>query len=111
MPTFIGGLGRAERRWEDVAIRHSSVDTFAYLRSPVMFSPIAADHLYHPRRRGRLAEATHFGASGVRGDGPFVELWLRVENGIVRDAAYETHGCPSSIVAASMLCELAIGRE
>jgi NifU-like protein involved in Fe-S cluster formation len=75
-----------------------------------MLSPLAADHIHHPRHRGPLVDAS-YGVSGVPGDGPYVEIWARVEDGIVREAAFRTPGCPSSTAAASMLCELAEGRE
>lgn len=73
-------------------------------------SPIAADHVHRPRHRGPLENAA-YGVSGVPGDGPYVEIWARVESGVVREAAFRTPGCPSSTAAASMLCELAEGRE
>jgi NifU-like protein involved in Fe-S cluster formation len=38
-----------------------------------------------------------------------VQLWLVVEDGKVQRAGYETHGCPSSVAASSVLCTLLTG--
>ena len=75
-----------------------------------MLSPLAADHVHRPRHRGPLEDAS-YGVSGVPGDGPYVEIWTRVEGGVVARAAFRTPGCPSSTAAASVLCGLAEGRE
>jgi NifU-like protein involved in Fe-S cluster formation len=56
-------------------------------------------------------ENASYGVSGVPGDGPYVEVWARLEDGVVREAAFRTPGCPSSTAAASVLCGLAEGRE
>jgi NifU-like protein involved in Fe-S cluster formation len=76
-----------------------------------MLSTIAADHVHNRRNQGPLASFTHYGMCGEKGEGPHVEIWLFIENGVIRQAAYGTHGCPSSVAAASMLCQLATGRE
>lgn len=60
--------------------------------------------------RGPLEGFTHFGASGTRGDGPYAYLWLIVEDGVIRRAAFQTPGCPSSSSLGAVLCRLAIGR-
>lgn len=67
---------------------------------------LAADHVQRPRNRGELADATHKGVCGVPGDGPFVTIWLILEGDQIIRATYQTHGCPSSIAASSVLCEL-----
>ncbi len=56
-------------------------------------------------------DGASYGVAGSPGDGPYVEIWAKVEDGRVLDASFRTPGCPSSTAAASMLCELAIGRE
>ncbi len=115
-----------------------------------MFSARVLDHFYNPRNTGPLEGATHQGTAGIPGDGPYVELWLvlqdlesssssssssnsesgkpprtrtrtrtipehptpNTEHGmLVRQAAYRTYGCPAAVACASLLCELAVGRE
>lgn len=76
----------------------------------MVLSSLAADHVHRPRHRGPLEDAA-YGVAGSPGDGPSVEVWARVEGGVVREAAFRTPGCPSSTAAASLLCEIAKGRE
>jgi nitrogen fixation NifU-like protein len=40
-----------------------------------------------------------------------MEVFLRVDNGIISDASFTTDGCGCSAVCASVACELAIGKE
>lgn len=77
----------------------------------MVLSDRAHDHVARPRNAGELPEATHVGTGGSPGGGPYVRIWLLVEEGKILKANYETNGCPSSIAAASALCELAIGRD
>jgi len=77
-----------------------------------MLGALAAEHLARPRNRGPLSDASHCGLGGNEpGDGPFVRIWLRVEDGVIRQATFETHGCPSSVAASSVLCSLITGRD
>ena len=75
-----------------------------------MLSEIAATHVHNPRNRGELPGATHVGTAGVKGEGPFVRIWLLVQDGRIEHATYDTHGCPASVAAASMAVTLATGR-
>jgi NifU-like protein involved in Fe-S cluster formation len=75
-----------------------------------VFSNLAIDHLARPRNRGPLPSFTHEGGVGSKGDGPFVHIWLQVEDGRIRAASYDTHGCPSSAAAAGVLTTLITGR-
>lgn len=76
-----------------------------------MLSPVAADHVQRPRNQGPLENATHYGVSGSPGEGPYVEIWLDIRDGKIQRAGYRTPGCPSSTAAASMTCQLALGKS
>ena len=69
------------------------------------------DHVANPRNCGPLEGATHYGQDGVPGDGPYVQLWLAVEDGKVTKAAYKTYGCPAAIASASFTAEFVHGRD
>ena len=45
------------------------------------------------------------------GEGPYVRLWLTIQDGIIKKVGYECNGCPSSIAASSMVAQLATGRS
>lgn len=76
-----------------------------------MFSPLAVEHIQRPRNQGPPERYTHYGVSGEPGGGPYAEIWLTVESGVIRSASYRTHGCPSSVGACSVLCTISTGRE
>ena len=77
----------------------------------MQFSPLAADHISAPRNAGRLQSATHVGAGGIPGDGPYVQLWLEIRDDRIAKTGYECNGCPSSIAVGSALTQLLTGRE
>ena len=76
-----------------------------------MLSALASEHVANPRNRGPLSDFTHYGVAGSPGGGPYVEIWLITKDNCITSATYETHGCPSSVAASSVLCTLATGRD
>jgi nitrogen fixation protein NifU and related proteins len=75
-----------------------------------MFSAIVLDHFHNPRNTGPLDDATHSGAAGTPGDGRSMELWFRVVDGRIAEAAYRTYPCPAAIGCGSVVAEVARGR-
>lgn len=71
---------------------------------------MALSHINNPRNVGPLEGATHYGVAGVPGEGPFVQMWFKVEGGQIKRATYKTYGCPTSIASASMVAELVAGK-
>jgi nitrogen fixation protein NifU and related proteins len=73
-----------------------------------MYSAVVHEHFHHPRRVGPLEGATHTGTAGVPGEGPYLVLWLRIDEGTqtILEAAYRTFGCPAAIASGSILAEL-----
>jgi NifU-like protein involved in Fe-S cluster formation len=66
--------------------------------------------LFHSREHaGKLEEPTHYGQGGTPGQGPFIQLWLRVEEDRVRLARFKTYGCPAAIACAEAVCRLGEG--
>jgi nitrogen fixation NifU-like protein len=64
----------------------------------------------NPRFGGPMENPT--GRGRVTGScGDTMEIFLRLENGIVSDASYTTDGCGCSAVCALVACELAIKKE
>ena len=63
----------------------------------------------HPRFSGVIDNPT--GCGRITGScGDTMEIFLRLENGIVSGASFTTDGCGCSAVCASVACELAIGK-
>lgn len=75
-----------------------------------MLSPIALSHIHSPRNCEPIEGASHYGQAGIPGDGPYVQLWLDVEDGLIKRTGYQCAGCFSSIACAGMAAEVLIGR-
>ena len=75
-----------------------------------MLGQIAMAYVEDPRNAGPLEHSTHFGSVGTRGDGPFMEVWLRIEGETIHDAAYRTYGCRSAELCGAVLAVVLRGR-
>ena len=73
-------------------------------------SELALRLVSSPLNRGPLEGATHYGQSDQPGEGPYVQIWLILEGGVIRQAAFKSPGCPSSTASAGVLCALIAGR-
>jgi nitrogen fixation NifU-like protein len=74
-----------------------------------MFSRAVLDHFQNPRNAGELPGATHTVdvANPVCGD--LLRLAVRIENGRIAEARFQTRGCVTSIACSSLLTELLTG--
>jgi nitrogen fixation NifU-like protein len=59
---------------------------------------------------GELYGETHRGRAGTPGQGPCIQLVLRVVEGHVQEARYKTYGCPAAIACAEAACAWSEGR-
>lgn len=74
------------------------------------FSPLALEHIANPRNSGPLQGATHKGVAGSPGGGPYVVLWMIVEGDTIKEASYDTYGCPAAVASASVTAAILKGR-
>ena len=74
------------------------------------YSEIVIDHASNPRNVGMKEDADGFARiTGPCGD--TMEIWLKVRNDIIAEATFMTDGCGTTIVAGSMVTELARGKS
>jgi nitrogen fixation NifU-like protein len=73
------------------------------------YSPVVIDHARNPRNAGSIPNADGF-ASVTGPCGDTVEIWLRVKDNTIKEAAFWTDGCGTTIAAGSMVTEMAKGR-
>src|SRR3989337_2733860 len=75
------------------------------------YSEIVMDHFERPRNHGELADANAVGfmTSPVCGD--TLLLMLRVRDGRIEEARWQSDGCVASIAASSLLSELVGGKS
>ena len=78
--------------------------------SEVRFSAITVDHFQHPRNVGRLADADGVGRVDDAETDTMVEIYVKLENGVVTRAAFRTFGCSACIAASSIATEMLVGR-
>jgi len=75
-----------------------------------VYSETVIDHSMNPRNVGDIENADGFAkVTGPCGD--TMEMWLKVKNGTISDASFMTDGCGTTIVAGSMVTELARGKS
>jgi nitrogen fixation NifU-like protein len=69
------------------------------------------DHFFSPRNAGRIECPDRSGRSGATSSGPFIVLYLVLQNGAVKQARFQTYGCGAAIACGSMLTELITNRS
>jgi len=74
------------------------------------FSQTVIDHARNPRNVGDIKDADGYGsAMGSCGDN--MEVWIKVQDGIIKQATFWTDGCSTTIAAGSMATEMARSRS
>ena len=88
----------------------SSVDVIDKSEIRDLYRDLILDHARSPRHFGKLPGATHY-ADGINPlCGDKLRLYLRLEDDIVKDAAFEGSGCAISMASASLLTDVIIGK-
>ena len=64
----------------------------------------------NPRNVGIIEDADGYGKVGNPVCGDLMEMYIKVENDIIKDIKFKTFGCGSAIATSSMVTELAIGK-
>ena len=74
------------------------------------YSEKVMDHFAHPRNVGKIENADGVGEVGNMVCGDIMKVYLKVENGIIEDAKFNTFGCGSAIATSSMATEMIKGK-
>jgi NifU-like protein len=74
------------------------------------YTEIVKEHFLHPKNVGEMKDATCVGEVGSIACGDALKLFLKIEDGIIRDASFQTFGCASAIASSSVLTELLKGK-
>jgi NifU-like protein involved in Fe-S cluster formation len=64
------------------------------------------DHASYPRNPGVMDHPDLTGIAGTPGNGPFMVLSLRLQDGRIAAAKFQTYGCGPTIASGSMLTEM-----
>ncbi|MBQ6171689.1 MAG: Fe-S cluster assembly scaffold protein NifU [Clostridia bacterium] len=75
-----------------------------------LYSEKVMDHFRNPRNVGILEDANGVGEVGNAKCGDIMKMYLKIEDGVVKDVKFETFGCGSAIASSSMATELIKGK-
>ena len=66
------------------------------------YSEIVIDHFRQPRNAGVLEDANAVGEDRNPVCGDHMKLMLRIDDGAIAEARFQTRGCPAAIATSSM---------
>ena len=75
------------------------------------YSDKVIDHYINPRNVGKIDDADAVGLAGSLACGDQLKIYLKINNGIVTDAKFQTFGCGSAVASSSILTEMIIGKS
>lgn len=75
------------------------------------YSDKVIDHYRNPRNVGKIDNADAVGEAGSLACGDSLKIYLKIKDGIVTDAKFQTFGCGSAVASSSILTEMIIGKS
>lgn len=68
------------------------------------------EHYRNPKNVGKIDDADAIGEAGSLTCGDALKIYLKIKDGVVTDAKFQTFGCGSAVASSSMLTEMIIGK-
>ena len=76
----------------------------------MMYSDKVMDHFSNPRNVGEIENADGVGEVGNAKCGDIMKIYLKIDNGVITDAKFNTFGCGAAIATSSMVTEMVKGK-
>ncbi len=80
-------------------------------RVPLPYTPKVLELFRDPKNLGRIEDADASAQAGSPACGDVISIYLRIREGIIEDAKFESYGCAANIAAASVLTEIVKGKS
>ncbi|MEK6777515.1 MAG: Fe-S cluster assembly scaffold protein NifU [bacterium] len=74
------------------------------------YSEKVMDHFNHPRNMGEIQNPDGASQVGNPTCGDMMQIHIKVEDGIIREAKFKTFGCVAAIATSSISTEMIIGK-
>ena len=71
-----------------------------------VYSEKVMEHFRNPRNAGEIENPDGVGKVGNPVCGDIMELYIKVDDGVITDAKFKTFGCGAAIATSSMVTEL-----
>mgnify|MGYP000011613547 FL=1 len=75
-----------------------------------MYTQKTIKHFRSPKFAGEIKNPDAVGEVGNARCGDVMKMFIKVENGIIKDIKFQTYGCIAAIASSDVMCELAIGK-
>ncbi len=75
-----------------------------------MYSDKVMEHFRNPRNVGVIEDPDGVGRVGNPVCGDIMELYIKVKDGVIVDAKFQTFGCGAAIATSSMVTEMVKGK-
>jgi nitrogen fixation NifU-like protein len=76
-----------------------------------LYSEKVMEHFKNPRNVGEIEDPDGVGHVGNPVCGDIMELYIKVNDGIIVDAKFKTFGCGAAIATSSMVTEMVKGKR
>ncbi len=75
----------------------------------MVYTDKVMEHFTNPRNVGEIEDANGVGEVGNPKCGDIMKIYLKIENGIIKDVKFKTFGCGAAIATSSMATEIIKG--
>ena len=75
-----------------------------------LYNDIVMEHFLNPKNVGEMENPDGQGTYGSPVCGDMMQIQIKVENDVIKDAKFKTFGCGSAIASSSMATSMIIGK-